>query len=149
MMNSEIPTAPGIGWISLSRKLTPAQEAIADGEQNVIKSSDPAAHILFLKEFAKGFVPDLETNPSIDFAWMDDTVTENTTTVAYYMKSPLDTFDKEYIHLNGRALGSDKLDTMVTIAHEGYPGHLYAYVFAEIPSTSLLREFVGGSSFKY
>ena len=118
-------------WISLSRKLTPAQEAIADGEQNVIKNSDPAAHILFLKEFAKGFVPDLETNPSIDFAWMDDTVTENTTTVAYYMKSPLDSFDKEYIHLNGRALGSDKLDTMVTIAHEGYPGHLYAYVFAK------------------
>lgn len=85
----------------------------------------------FLKEFASTIVPDLKTNPTISVTWMDPTVTENSTTMAYYMKSPLDSYDKEYIHLNGRQLDSDdssNYELISTIAHEGYPGHLYAYV---------------------
>ena len=84
--------------------------------------------LAYLKEFAKTIAPELETDPIIAVAWMDPTVTENTTTVAYYMKSPLTSTDNEYIHMNERALSNDYLDTISTLAHEGYPGHLYAYV---------------------
>ena len=59
---------------------------------------------------------------------MDPTTTANTNTVAYYMKSPLDSYSNEYIHLNGRSLGENNYETITSIAHEGYPGHLYAYV---------------------
>ncbi len=85
----------------------------------------------YLKEFAKTIVPDLDSIPDIDVAYMDPTVTANTTTVAYYMKSPLDSYSNEYIHLNGRQVGKNTRDTATTLAHEGYPGHLYAYVYSK------------------
>ena len=99
-----------------------------DGEIKVVESDDPLDIIEYLKEFAKTIVPDLNSTPNIDVAYMDETATENTTTVAYYMKSALDSYENEYIHLNAKALGNDYLETVKTLAHEGYPGHLYAYV---------------------
>ena len=108
---------------------TQEAEDISDGKTKVFDyGEDVLSTFDFLKEFAKIIVPDLESMPEIDVTWMDKTVTENTTTAAYYMKSPLDSYDKEYIHLNGKSLGENNYETMATIAHEGYPGHLYAYV---------------------
>ena len=51
--------------------------------------------------------------------------------VAYYMKSPLDGTSTEHITLNGVQTSSDYNDTLVTMAHEGYPGHLYAWLYAK------------------
>lgn len=103
-------------------------DAIMNGEVKIIESNDVYDLIDYLKEFAKTIVPDLAATPEIDVAYMDKTVTANTTTLAYYMKSALDYDKKEYIHLNADALGKDYLETIKTLAHEGYPGHLYAYV---------------------
>ena len=66
---------------------------------------------------------------------MDTTAAaEKSNAVAYYMKSALD-FDlstsSEHITLNGTKLGSDLNETLSTMAHEGYPGHLYAYVYSK------------------
>ena len=106
--------------------------SIMDGEVMIIDSDDPNDIINYLKTvFAKTIVADLENDPVIGVAYMDKTVTANTTTLAYYMKSALDSTDKEFIHLNGDALGKDYLETFKTLAHEGYPGHLYAYVFSK------------------
>ena len=103
--------------------------SIVNGEVKVLNTDDPDEIIEFLRnEFAKAIVKDLQNSPTIDIAYMDKTVTANTTTVAYYMKSALDSTDKEFIHLNGDVLGNDYLETIKTLAHEGYPGHLYAYV---------------------
>jgi len=46
------------------------------------------------------------------------------------MKSAIDNFDVEYITLNPIKLG-DSNDVLGTLAHEGYPGHLYAYCFSK------------------
>ena len=52
--------------------------------------------------------------------------------VAYYMKSALDNTGSEYITLNPVKLGSSTSnDVLGTLAHEGYPGHLYAYVYSK------------------
>lgn len=103
--------------------------SIVNGEIKVLDTDDPVEIIAYLRDvFAKTLVNDLENTPNIDVAYMDKTVTANTTTLAYYMKSALDSTDKEFIHLNGDALGDDYLETIKTLAHEGYPGHLYAYV---------------------
>ncbi|MCR5741482.1 MAG: DUF885 domain-containing protein, partial [Gammaproteobacteria bacterium] len=113
--------------------------AIQDGEVQILDSNEPDDIVEWLKEFAKTIVPDLASTPEIDIAYMDKTVTANTTTLAYYMKSPLDSFSNEYIHLNGDALGDDYLETVKTLGHEGYPGHLYAYVYSkENPNISNL-----------
>lgn len=117
---------------------------IEDGKVKIFDYGDDVLTTFdYLKVFAATIVPDLTTNPTIDVTWMDPTVTENTTTMAYYMKSPLDSYDKEYIHLNGRQLAStdsSNYELMATIAHEGYPGHLYAYVNTK--ENSSLSNFV-------
>ena len=65
---------------------------------------------------------------------MDTAAAEKSNAVAYYMKSALD-FDlstsSEHVTLNGTKLGSDLNETLSTMAHEDYPGHLYAYVYSK------------------
>lgn len=109
-----------------------AANAIINGEVRVLDTDDPNEIVEYLRNvFAKTIVKDLKNSPTIDIAYMDKTVTANTTTLAYYMKSALDSTENEYIHLNGEALGKDYLETIKTLAHEGYPGHLYAYVYSK------------------
>ena len=104
-------------------------QAIMNGEVNFLDTTDANEIIEYLRNtFAPTIVYNLENEPTIGIAYMDASVTANTTTLAYYMKSALDSTDKEFIHLNGDALGEDYLETIKTLAHEGYPGHLYAYV---------------------
>ncbi len=120
-------------WKSANATISSNAEAskIDSGKVKAIDSTDPLDIVAFCKEFAKTIVPELENEPEISVTLMDKTVTANTTTLAYYMKSPLDAFDKEFIHINGDALGKNHFETLTTLAHEGYPGHLYAYCFAK------------------
>lgn len=99
--------------------------------QSMTGLKTPEEMLEYLKEFAKTIVPELKTTPNIAFSYMDDTVASITNTVAYYTKSPVDSFDFERITLNPVHCTSDYNDTLSTIAHEGYPGHLYEYVFAK------------------
>ena len=116
-------------FFSVYSELTEYASAIMDGEEDVYDYGDDVLNAFnLLYDFADYLVMDLESMPKIDITWMDPTTTKNTTTVAYYMKSPLDSFTNEYIHLNGRSLESNNYETLSSIAHEGYPGHLYAYV---------------------
>ena len=83
--------------------------------------------LAYSKEFAKELVYPLESEPEITFREMDKTVQEITHTMAYYTKSPLDSTSSEYITINPKYT-TDLNELLATIAHEGYPGHLYAYV---------------------
>ena len=115
-----------------SYSLSADAKSISNGEVKVLDTDDPLEILDYLRNvFAKTLVPDLKNTPVIGVAYMDKTVTANTTTLAYYMKSALDSTDKEFIHLNGDALGEDYLETIKTLAHEGYPGHLFAYVYSK------------------
>lgn len=121
-------------WMEYTDKVNTNSKAsaIVDNESYEYVEYDEVDDLIdFLKEFAKAIVPDLKSMPEIDITYMDPTVTANTTTVAYYMKSPLDSDNQEYIHLNGSALGKNNYETVSTLAHEGYPGHLYAYVYSK------------------
>ena len=84
----------------------------------------------YLKTFAKTIVPDLKSEPEITIKEMDLASAAVSNAVAYYTKSAVDEFDHEYITLNPLKLDSDN-DVLGTLSHEGYPGHLYEYVFAK------------------
>lgn len=84
----------------------------------------------YLRKFAPTIVPELKTTPDINIKYMDDASAKASNAVAYYMKSALDNTSGENITLNGTKLG-DKNDVLGTLAHEGYPGHLYAYVYSK------------------
>lgn len=96
-------------------------------EKQCIFDGTPEEMIGYLKEFAKTIVPELESNPDIYIKEMDEASAKVSNAVAYYMKSALDNTAGEYITLNPTKLGG-KNDVLSTMAHEGYPGHLYAYV---------------------
>jgi uncharacterized protein (DUF885 family) len=83
--------------------------------------------LAYVMEFAKNIVYPLKNQPVIEFDEMDKTIQEITHAMAYYTKSPLDSTDKEFITINPK-YNTDKNELLATIAHEGYPGHLYAYV---------------------
>ena len=92
----------------------------------------PEEQVEFLKEYAKTIVPDLKSNPDIIVKNMDQASAKVSNAVAYYMKSALDNTGSEYITLNPvKLLSSPANDVLGTLAHEGYPGHLYAYVYSK------------------
>ena len=91
-----------------------------------IYDGTPEEMLVFLKDFATTIVPELSYTPNITVKEMDAASAKVSNAVAYYMKSAVDNFDKEFITLNPVKLG-DSNDVLGTLAHEGYPGHLYAY----------------------
>lgn len=99
--------------------------------KSLVGKMGPYEMIEFLKEFALTIVPALESEPDINIKYMDDAAAQVSTALAYYMKSALDSTSSEEITLNGHLLGVDINSTLATMAHEGYPGHLYSYCFTK------------------
>lgn len=111
-------------------------------ENNCIYDGTPEEMLEYLKEFAKTIVPELKTTPEITIKEMDEASAKVSNAVAYYTKSPIDDFSHEYITLNPIKL-DDINDTLGTMAHEGYPGHLYAYVFAKESDIHNISKIMG------
>ncbi len=110
-----------------------------NGEKIFLDSSDPQVLLDYLKTAAKSIVPDLKNQPQIEFKYLDSTVEQITSTLAYYLRSPLDDENAvESITINGYQMTEDPSNLLATIAHEGYPGHLYAYVNAKESDLSLI-----------
>jgi len=95
--------------------------------ESLVGITDIEEILKYLKEFSKTIVEPLENEPEISISEMDKTVQDITNTVAYYTKSALDSNGKEYVTLNPKYINDDANNTLVTLAHEGYPGHLYSY----------------------
>lgn len=110
--------------------------------------TDPTEILEYLKVAAKDIVPDLQSTPEIGFKYMDDTVAEISNATAYYVRTPLDEENsKEMITLNRYQIEKNPSELLTTIAHEGYPGHLYAYVNTKESGTSLLSSCMSCTSF--
>ena len=113
--------------------------AYMNGEKKLLDLTDPAEMLTYLKTASKSIVPDLATEPSISFKYMDETVGKRTNTVAYYMISPFDAVNtEEHITINPCNTDSSDDPLLLTIAHEGYPGHLYAHVKAKESGASTM-----------
>lgn len=119
-----------------------------EGDRLLLDLSDPNDMIDYLKTAATKIVPELKSEPTIDFKYMDDTVAQITNTSAYYLKSPMDQENApEHITINGYIAENKPSELLPTIAHEGYPGHLYANVYAKENETTLLASSISCTSF--
>ena len=96
--------------------------------KQIIFDGNTTEMLNYLKDFAKTIVPELEYEPNIVVSEMDDASASVSNAVAYYTKSAIDSKSDERITLNPLHL-SDKNNVLATLAHEGYPGHLYAYCY--------------------
>lgn len=100
--------------------------------------SEPNEIIAYMQTAAEHIVPKLDSQPKIAVKYMDDTVASISNTLAYYLKSPADQLSEtESITINGHLLGDKPATLFDTMAHEGYPGHLYAYVNAKEKGSDL------------
>ncbi len=112
-----------------SRKIGDVEKYL---EKNPIFEGTPDEMVEFLREFAKTIVPELENDPTVYVKEMDEATAKVSTAVAYYRKSALDNTGAEYITLNPLKLGdAPTYEVLGTMAHEGYPGHLYAYCYSK------------------
>lgn len=102
---------------------------------------------------------DLENELNVQIKYIDKAMEENFSPAAY-MTSPIDEFKNEYIYLNNSSILIDKTledGTVVkdydynylftTLAHEGYPGHLYQNVYFKNKETNILRKVIKNSGY--
>lgn len=69
--------------------------------------------------------------------------------VAYYVLSRIDDIHVNNVKVNGSAVEGDSLSLYTTLAHEGYPGHLYQHTgFCDnsgVPNIRKLIDFIGST----
>lgn len=99
--------------------------------KSIINETDPYKMLDYLKNFSTNIVEPLKTTPTISIKYMDDATAKSSNALAYYTKSALDNYENETITLNGESLKDNYNETLSTLAHEGYPGHLYDYVYSK------------------
>lgn len=85
--------------------------------------SDPYDIIAHLKQAMRKDYPEI---PQVDYtiAFLDKSVTSENTS-AYYLIAPADNPNKNVIKVNPTFVENDPDGICITLAHEGYPGHLY------------------------
>ena len=115
---------------SIARKylLTTVSDVDKFVSKQVIYDGTTEEMLNYLKEFAKTIVSELDYEPNILVTEMDEASAKVSNAVAYYTKSAIDNKTSERITLNPLHL-TDKNNVLSTLAHEGYPGHLYAYCY--------------------
>ena len=91
-------------------------------------SLPPEEIIAQLREASKEGFPALEELP---YTVKDvPAALEEYTSPAFFMIPPIDSQDKNTIYINNSALDASSLFS--TLAHEGYPGHLYQTVYTQL-----------------
>lgn len=78
---------------------------------------------------------------------LDETSAQNSV-LAYYQTSPVDNPNQNIIRVNRNITGDDAVQTYTTLAHEGFPGHLYQNAYQLTNGISLSRKvqsFIGYS----
>jgi len=73
-------------------------------------------------------LPDSETLPSVSVKAVTDSLAEYCAP-AFYLTTPLDDTSANVIYINEQ-YSSSGLDLYTTLAHEGYPGHMYQSVYS-------------------
>ena len=94
---------------------------------DIMHSTDAREILDYLSKKLVAYYPDLG-EVDYDVANADASSTSSST-VAYYWSSPLDKLDQNIIRINPNNIGTDPIDTFATLAHEGFPGHLYDHVY--------------------
>jgi len=116
-------------------------------ESKVFGLSSVTEMINYLVKISSSVVEPLASSPAISFKDVDETVAKFAEYTAYYTLSPLDGLAKtEYITLNSFNLSSAS-DTFSTLAHEGYPGHLYEHVLKKENKMSYLALILSANAY--
>ena len=96
--------------------------------------------IEYFEEVSKQLVPELDEMPEITIKNVPDSLVDSFSPAAYFV-SPIDETRFESIYLNPRYT-SDYNYIFTTLAHEGYPGHLYQNVYTKSLDINDVRKVI-------
>ncbi len=92
------------------------------------------------RNLSTSIVPTLEEVPNISLKYVPDALKDNFSPAAYFL-SPLDETKNESVYINPSYL--DDYDYIfTTLAHEGYPGHLYQTVYTKNLNINKIRQIM-------
>ena len=104
-------------------------------EPGTIEGLDSLDDVIdYLRDHMEGF----PKGPNVRYklAYLDESVAEEA--MAYYVPAPVDDINENIIHVNGDAV--DDINTLYfTLAHEGFPGHLYQLTWYQDTGISGMR----------
>lgn len=101
-----------------------------------ISLSEPEEILNHLK---KAITNDFPTPPNVSCSvkYVNSALEEHTSP-AFYLIPPIDRISQNVIYINQSAMG-DNIQLFTTLAHEGYPGHLYQNVYSQEFTTNKAR----------
>ncbi len=131
----------------LNEDLSAINEILKDNESLYSLASDfsfsltdPEEILTDLKEKIKTDFPVLETETTYTVKTVHPSL-EDVMSPALYMVAPIDRLSENTIYINEKQSG-DNRTLYATLAHEGYPGHLYQTVFSCSQAPCNLRRVI-------
>lgn len=110
-------------------------EALSSAAASSINASDPSA---ILDDLQSKIAVDFPAPPSVscDVKYVHKSL-ENFLSPAFYLTPPVDNLSSNVIYINNIS-GYTPLELYTTLAHEGYPGHLYQTICSgSVPSNEV------------
>ena len=107
--------------------------------ENFPELSDSLDRAPFTLTEPKAILDDLKKQTEADFPPLKDAnytvkevpkALESSLSPAFYLTAPLDCWEHNVIYINGGSEQTSDGSLYITLAHEGYPGHLYQTVYA-------------------
>lgn len=122
----------------------PEEMAAAEQTSDGILSGTPEEMLEYLKNEIQDDFPAIE-DCSCTVKYVDEAM-EDYMAPAFYLTAPLDHFTENSIYINGGS-GYKGLRLFTTLAHEGYPGHLYQNAAFCSTSPSPMRALLGPAGY--
>ena len=95
--------------------------------QQMDQFKNPEEILTYLNNHLEGF----PKGPDINYvaSYLDESVA-NPSIMAYYLQTPIDDVKDNVIRVNGTSQAGGDMNTMYyTLAHEGFPGHMYQFTW--------------------
>ncbi|MBQ9765250.1 MAG: DUF885 domain-containing protein [Lachnospiraceae bacterium] len=118
-------------------------ELSAELETFSLPAEEPSATLDFLKEAIKDDFPALSGDTSCTIHSVHESL-EESLSPAFFLVPPIDDTYSNSIYINNYY---DTSNLFTTLAHEGYPGHLYQNVYAAAKDLPLIRNMLSFSGY--
>ena len=105
---------------------------------------DPAAMLSLLQDKIQEDFPKAPKT-TYEISYVDETL-EEFLSPAFYITAPIDNYSKNHIYINSNSMYAD-IYYFTTLAHEGYPGHLYQTVYSYESGIEPLRSLLNYSGY--
>lgn len=129
---------------ALSSLLTKHPELAEESQTYELDTSDPSQILNHLRDEIK---EDFPKAPDANFTvkYIDEAL-EDYLSPAFYLTSPIDDYTENSIYIN-ESSNYEKMKLFTTLAHEGFPGHLYQNVMANSSNLPAIRHLLNYSGY--